>query len=135
MSNNKSLCLAIMLGLALTGCARNASQPVATAQASGALLLDTGGSRKGDFGPPQGEPIQAVLTSPPHVPPATARDYHAKVIVELEVQGFLMHDLPERFDLAEQFDRVPGPFTQRPGVKRITLQERTLPTTIRAARV
>ncbi len=86
MSNNKSLCLAIMLGLALTGCARNASQPVATAQASGALLLDTGGSRKGDFGPPQGEPIQAVLTSPPHVPPATARDYPAKVIVELEVK-------------------------------------------------
>ena len=39
----------------------------------------------GDFGPPQGEPIHAVLTSPPHVPPATDRDYPAKVIVELEV--------------------------------------------------
>jgi hypothetical protein len=61
-------------------------------------------------------------------------DRSVSVIAELEVQGFLMHDLPERFDLAEQFDRVLGPFTQRPGVKRITLQERTLPTTIRAAR-
>lgn len=61
-------------------------------------------------------------------------DRSVSVIAELEVQGFLMHDLPERFDLAEQFDRVLGPFTQRPGVKRVTLQERTLPTTIRAAR-
>lgn len=39
----------------------------------------------GDFGPPRGEPIKAVLTSPPHVPPATNRNYPAKVIVELEV--------------------------------------------------
>lgn len=61
-------------------------------------------------------------------------DRSVSVVAELEVQGFLMHDLPERFDLAEQFDRVLGPFTQRPGMKRVTLQERTLPTTIRAAR-
>jgi nitrite reductase (NO-forming) len=46
---------------------------------------DTGGSRKGDFGPPQGEPIQAVLTSPPNVPPPTNRKVPSKVIVELEV--------------------------------------------------
>ena len=39
----------------------------------------------GDFGPPQGEPIHAVLTSPPNVPPPTNRTYPAKVIVELEV--------------------------------------------------
>jgi len=39
----------------------------------------------GDFGPPQGKPIKAVLTSPPHVPPAITRKYPAKVIVELEV--------------------------------------------------
>ncbi|WP_040670200.1 copper-containing nitrite reductase [Rhodanobacter fulvus] len=37
------------------------------------------------FGPPQGEPIHAVLTSPPHVPPPVNRNYPAKVIVELEV--------------------------------------------------
>ncbi len=38
-----------------------------------------------DFGPPQGQPIHAVLTSPPHVPPPIHRNYPAKVIVELEV--------------------------------------------------
>ncbi len=46
----------------------------------------TGGSAKGDHGPPQGKPIKAVLTSPPHVPPPVDRNYPAKVIVELEVQ-------------------------------------------------
>lgn len=45
----------------------------------------TGGSAKGDFGPPQGEPIRAVLTSAPNVPPPIHRDHPAKVIVELEV--------------------------------------------------
>ncbi len=39
----------------------------------------------GDFGPPQGEPIHAVLTSPPDVPPPIHRKYPAKVIVDLEV--------------------------------------------------
>jgi nitrite reductase (NO-forming) len=39
----------------------------------------------GDFGPPRGTPIHAVLTSPPHVPPPTGRNYPAKVIVDLEV--------------------------------------------------
>ena len=47
---------------------------------------DTGGSLKGDFGPPQGEPVKAVLTSPPEVPPPTGRKKPAKVIVELEVR-------------------------------------------------
>src|SRR5574337_1704580 len=39
----------------------------------------------GDFGPPQGEPVHAVLTSPPHVPPPITRTRPAKVIVDLEV--------------------------------------------------
>src|SRR5690242_12877970 len=39
----------------------------------------------GDFGPPRGAPIKAVLTSPPNVPPPTNRKYPAKVIVDLEV--------------------------------------------------
>lgn len=56
------------------------------------------------------------------------------VTAELEVQGFLMHDTPERLDLAEQWSRVLASFTQRSGIKRVTLQERTLPTTIRPAR-
>ena len=42
-------------------------------------------TQPGDFGPPQGAPIRAVLTSPPHVPPPTNRSYPAKVIVDLEV--------------------------------------------------
>ncbi len=66
--------------LALSACTNDA--PITNAHA---VPSDTGGSRKGDFGPPQGEPIKAVLTSPPHVPPATNRNYPAKVIVELEV--------------------------------------------------
>ena len=40
----------------------------------------------GDLGPPQGEPIKAILTSPPDVPPPIHRNYPAKVIVELEVR-------------------------------------------------
>jgi len=43
------------------------------------------GQSAGDFGPPQGAPIHAVLTSPPNVPPPTMRSKPAKVIVELEV--------------------------------------------------
>jgi nitrite reductase (NO-forming) len=66
--------------LLLAGCGTS-EQPAAGSPAA----ADTGGSRKGDFGPPQGEPVHAVLTSPPKVPPATNRRAPAKVIVELEV--------------------------------------------------
>ena len=73
--------------LALAGCtSRDAAAPAANSVAAAASAAsDTGGSRKGDFGPPQGEPVKAVLTSPPNVPPATNRSAPAKVIVELEV--------------------------------------------------
>lgn len=47
---------------------------------------DTGGSAKGDFGPPKGDPIQAVITDAPNVPPPIHRDTPAKVIVKLEVK-------------------------------------------------
>ena len=40
----------------------------------GRSAATTGGSAKGDFGPPQGEPVHAVLTSPPNVPPPTDRN-------------------------------------------------------------
>jgi nitrite reductase (NO-forming) len=73
--------LAAMLGavlLALSACNGQSTAPTASA--------DTGGSRKGDFGSPQGEPINAVLTSPPNVPPAVKRNFPAKVIVDLEVK-------------------------------------------------
>jgi nitrite reductase (NO-forming) len=46
-----------------------------------AAPADTGGSAAGDFGAPQGEPINAVLTAAPNVPPPIDRDYPAKVIV------------------------------------------------------
>ena len=67
--------------LALVGCNnRDAATPAAASAAAQA-----GPHNKGDFGPPQGAPIKAVLTSPPHVPPALNRSAPAKVIVELEV--------------------------------------------------
>jgi nitrite reductase (NO-forming) len=77
--------LGLITGLAamlLSACSIDAPP---AANAAAATPAETGGSLRGDFGPPQGEPIHAVLTSPPHVPPATNRSYPAKVIVELEV--------------------------------------------------
>jgi nitrite reductase (NO-forming) len=73
----------LLAGITLTACnkAEAPGVPVATSPTS-----STTGSAKGDFGPPQGEPIKAVLTSPPNVPPATGRKAPAKVIVELEVR-------------------------------------------------
>ena len=71
----------VVLSLALlAGCNANDGGPGPAAEAS-----DTGGSLKGDFGPPQGPDIRAVLTSPPMVPPATGRKAPARVIVELNV--------------------------------------------------
>jgi nitrite reductase (NO-forming) len=69
--------------LALNACSNGNSAPAAAAVT--AAPADTGGSKKGDFGPPVGEPVKAVLTSPPNVPPPTGRSQPAKVIVELEV--------------------------------------------------
>lgn len=64
--------------LTLSAC-RGDDKPAAS------VTADSGGSRKGDFGPPQGKPVDAILTSPPHVPPATGRTAPAKVIVTLDV--------------------------------------------------
>lgn len=77
--------IAVLAGIA--GCTSQAGSDRAAIGEAGAATtaVDTGGSAKGDFGPPQGEPIHAVLTSPPQVPPPTHRNYPAKVIVELEV--------------------------------------------------
>jgi nitrite reductase (NO-forming) len=76
----RMILLACTAALALSACTRESATSVPVAAA------DTGGSRKGDFGPPQGEPVHAVLTSPPQVPPAVKRSYPAKVIVDLEVK-------------------------------------------------
>ena len=80
----KLLMLALAAGaLALAGCDRAPDTPAAKSTQS--AESDTGGSRNGDFGPPQGPDIQAVVTSPPMVPPATDRKAPARVIVELDV--------------------------------------------------
>ena len=64
-------------------------------------------------------------------------DPHARtatIMAELEAPGFLMKDLHERFDLAERWALVLASFTQRAGIKRVTMQERTTPATIQVAR-
>ncbi len=78
------LYLAAAAMLALAACSGKpsaSSGPAATTPTASTSVA----SERGDFGPPQGEPIHAVLTSPPHVPPPIHRNYPAKVIVELEV--------------------------------------------------
>jgi len=106
-----SISLALMAAVALAGCTSSTS-PTPAAQAAGPMLAaSTGGSAKGDFGPPQGAPIQAVLTSPPHVPPPVDRDYPAKVIVDLEV---IEKDMPISEGVSYTFwtfgGTVPGSF-------------------------
>jgi nitrite reductase (NO-forming) len=78
----------IFIAVSLGGCGNEVlpDPAVQVAPAVAAMAADTGGSAKGDFGPPVGEPIKAILTSPPEVPPATLRTKPAKVIVELEVR-------------------------------------------------
>ena len=73
----------LLASITLTAC-NKAEAP--TAPAAAAPAASAPGSAKGDFGPPQGDPIKAVLTGPPNVPPATGRKAPAKVIVELEVR-------------------------------------------------
>lgn len=76
------IALAGLVGLSACGGDTTTDQADAPRAASDG---DTGGSAKGDFGPPQGQPVKAVLTQPPLVPPATGRKAPAKVIVELDV--------------------------------------------------
>jgi len=76
----RPLLLAASLALALGACGNSGHGPIDAVAAD-----HPEGSQHGDFGPPQGEPIHAVLTSPPLVPPPLHRNKPAKVIVELEV--------------------------------------------------
>src|SRR5690606_6784801 len=78
-------CAALGAAVMLAGCRAPDGAGATTPSAQAASTADTGGSRKGDFGPPQGDPIEAILTSPPEVPPPTGRSAPAKVIVNLEV--------------------------------------------------
>ena len=82
----KRLLLAVAVSaIALAGCTGRTTGTNEAVAANTPAAATTGGSARGDFGPPQGEPIHAVLTSPPQVPPPTNRTQPAKVIVELEV--------------------------------------------------
>jgi len=72
-----ALGIALCLNFSLTSCDRPPS-------------TDTGGSAAGDLGPPVGEPIVAMLTSAPEVPPPIERSTPAKVIVNLEVRELEM---------------------------------------------
>jgi nitrite reductase (NO-forming) len=82
----KRLLLAVAVSaVALAGCTGRSTGTNEAIAANAPPTASTGGSAKGDFGPPQGEPVHAVLTSPPEVPPPTNRTQPAKVIVELEV--------------------------------------------------
>jgi nitrite reductase (NO-forming) len=72
----------IAAAIALAACQ---PQPAGTVSGNSSEM-DTGGSAAGDFGPPQGDPIQAVITTAPDVPPPINRDYPAKIIVDMEVR-------------------------------------------------
>ena len=74
--------LALIGTVLLAGCTPDLAAP-ADPSATPAVLAErdslTGGSLKGDFGPPQGEPIHALLTSPPNVPPPIHRGRQVKI--------------------------------------------------------
>jgi nitrite reductase (NO-forming) len=97
--------------LVLAGCGGAKDDPADKQDTKETAATDSGGSRNGDFGPPQGEPVKAVLTSPPLVPPATGRTAPAKVIVELDV---IEKDLPISEGVTYTFwtfgGTVPGSF-------------------------
>ncbi len=80
----KYVLMGLSFTLLLTACGSHGDG--STVSTSNKSESATGGSAKGDFGPPQGEPVKAVLTSPPQVPPPVNRNTPAKVIVELEVR-------------------------------------------------
>ncbi len=61
----------LVVALAVAGCSKDKAE---------------GPRASGDQGPPQGPPVEAVLTHAPQVPPATGRRAPARVQVELEVK-------------------------------------------------
>lgn len=101
--------LILILGLGLAACDHRASpqqvSPVPIPSSG------TGGSAAGDLGPPVGEPIKAILTHAPEVPPPIKRDHPAKMIVELEVREL---DMPISEGVTYTFwtfgGKVPGNF-------------------------
>ncbi|MEJ1095546.1 MULTISPECIES: copper-containing nitrite reductase [unclassified Pseudoxanthomonas] len=110
-TRTSAMILAVALSaIVLAGCGQSPGGD-AKQETKETAAADSGGSRNGDFGPPQGEPIKAVLTAPPLVPPATGRTAPAKVIVELDV---VEKDLPISEGVTYTFwtfgGTVPGSF-------------------------
>jgi nitrite reductase (NO-forming) len=86
MSRLKSTVWVAASLLAVAACTSKTEPAPGTAAASAAPAESHASSQiPGDLGPPQGEPIHAVLGIPPNVPPPIHRNYPAKVIVDLEV--------------------------------------------------
>jgi nitrite reductase (NO-forming) len=106
----KAPCLiAVLLPFVAAGC-RNA-EPSTPPPAAVAIAAQVPVSAPGDFGPPQGEPIRAVTTAPPHVPPPIDRDHPARVVVEMEVLEVDMEISPGVTYRFWTFDgTVPGSF-------------------------
>lgn len=102
---------AALSALVVAGCGAAKDDAASKQDAQETAATDSGGSRNGDFGPPQGEPVKAVLTSPPMVPPPTGRTAPAKVVVELDV---IEKDLPISEGVTYTFwtfgGTVPGSF-------------------------
>lgn len=82
------LLFASVLLLSIAGCNSDGSGASTTQSTPEAERPQ--GSAGGDFGPPQGEPISAITTRPPQVPPPVDRDYPAKVVVDMEVRELEM---------------------------------------------
>ena len=80
----KSLLITAAVSLLLTGC--NPTKGDIRLAGTEAGPERAQGSAGGDFGPPQGEPIAAITTSAPQVPPPVNRNYPAKVVVDMEVR-------------------------------------------------
>lgn len=75
-------CLAAASVMVLAGCSQQSAGPAVAFFGSSNAAAAGLPEHPADFGPPQGEPIHAILASPPNVPPPVARDRPAKVIVE-----------------------------------------------------
>jgi nitrite reductase (NO-forming) len=87
----RKLCLLALSStslLIIEGC--DPGQTKAPQLEAAAPVLEVQGSAGGDFGPPQGEPITAITTSAPQVPPPVDRNYPAKVVVDMEVRELEM---------------------------------------------
>ncbi len=78
MNTFSKMFLALLLVVGLVACSKSKN--------GSSNFKETGGSAKGDFGPPIGDPIQAELTDAPNVSAPIKRNHPAKVVVKLEVK-------------------------------------------------